>query len=265
MISKKSVQEAWNSPRTVTEVYASWSCCSATRAPSRRKTSSTRSPVFADVMKNSAWYAFANAATSISRNRVRGEVCFVHRDQDRNLSHHVLDAVDPVVEVVERPSSREVGYREDAIRPVEVRVLQQLAKSLLAHDVPDHHVDVDQEIVFRQENAGLLLRHVRADRGQVSLVEHVDRVPADQRGLADGLVPDETHLRLEPLLLRHPTSSPGTAARLRRWLLNDSRAVLSVDSRRDRDTLPLEDHGPEATEEDLHVIARLRRGVVIGR
>src|SRR2546428_12939992 len=60
-------------------------------------------------------------------------------------------------------------------------------------------------------------------------------------------------------------SSPGTAARLRRWLLNDSRAVLPVDSRRDRDALPLEDHGPEATEEDLHVLARLRRGVKVRR
>jgi hypothetical protein len=35
---------------------------------------------------------------------------------------------------------------------------------------------------------------MRADRRQVFLVEHVDRVPADQRRLADGLVPDETDL-----------------------------------------------------------------------
>src|SRR3989454_2439272 len=55
----------------------------------------------------------------------------------------------------------------------------------------------------------------------------------------------------------------GTAARLRRRLLNDWRVVLLADSRRDRNAFPLKDHRPEPSEERLHVLPRLRRGVEI--
>ena len=79
--------------------------------------------------------------------RARGEVRLVDDDQDRDLPDQRLDAVDPVVEVIQSPSAREVGDREDAVRAVEVRVLQELAEPFLAHDVPDHHVDLQVEIL----------------------------------------------------------------------------------------------------------------------
>src|SRR5437667_86150 len=41
--------------------------------------------------------------------------------------------------------------------------------------------------------------------------------------------------------------------------------LIHVDSRRDRDALSLEDHGPEPTEEDLHILPRFRRGVEVRR
>src|SRR2546430_11115745 len=50
---------------------------------------------------------------------VRGQVYLVHDDEDRDLSDDLLHAVDPVIEVVQGPSSREVGDREDAVRAVE--------------------------------------------------------------------------------------------------------------------------------------------------
>src|SRR5438309_12063038 len=155
---------------------------------------------------------------------VRGQVRLVHGDEDRDLADDLLYAVDPVVEVVQGPASREVGDREDAVRAVEVRVLEELVEPFLAHDVPDHQVHLDAWGQVRHGDVDLLLRHPCPDRGDVLLVEHVHDKPPDEGGLADGLLADEANLRLETLHRQAMSPLRGASA-LRRRLLNASRLV----------------------------------------
>src|SRR6266571_499256 len=69
------------------------------------------------------------------------EVRFVREVLNRNVARDLHDGRDPFVEVGERLLPRDVAHREDALGAVEVRFLQQFTESLLAHDVPDRHVD----------------------------------------------------------------------------------------------------------------------------
>src|SRR5207302_2463666 len=157
----------------------------------------------------------------------RGQVRLVHDDEDRDLPDDLFDAVDPVIEVVQGPAAREVGHREDAVRAVEVRVVEEFAEPFLTHDVPDHQVHLNALGQVRHRDVDLLLRHPRPDRGDVLLVEHVHDKPPDQGGLADGLLADEANLRLETFHRQAMSPLRGASA-LRRRLLNASRLVLAA-------------------------------------
>src|SRR2546425_9329152 len=56
--------------------------------------------------------------------------------------------------------------------------------------------------LFRSD-LDLFLRDLRADRGDVPVVELVLNEPLDERGLADRDIPDEADLGLEMLLASH--------------------------------------------------------------
>src|SRR5712692_1429873 len=129
--------------------------------------------------------------------RARLEVGLVHREDYRHFPHDLLDAIDPVVEVIEGLPTGHVGHRDDAVSPVEIGVLQELAETLLAHDVPDHEDDVHLEIPFRGGHMELLLRDARADRRDVVLFEHVGHEAPDEGRLPDALVAHEADFRLE--------------------------------------------------------------------
>src|SRR5712692_6329548 len=129
--------------------------------------------------------------------RARLEVGLVHREDHGHLPHDLLDAVDPVVEVIEGLPTGHVGDGDHAIGPVKVGVLQELSEAFLAHDVPDHEDDVYLEIPFRRGHVDLLLRDARADRRDVMLFEHVGHEAPDEGGLPDALVADEADFRLE--------------------------------------------------------------------
>src|SRR5207245_919486 len=72
----------------------------------------------------------------------------------------IPDAVNPLRQVAERLSAGHVEYRQDALRAVEVRLLEELQEGPLAHDVQDHHVDLDRPALHRAQGHRLL-RHER--------------------------------------------------------------------------------------------------------
>src|SRR6266702_3938887 len=133
---------------------------------------------------------------------VRLEVRLVHRDEDGHAHDDLPHGVDPARDAVERAPSR-----QDAARSREVRLPQQLSKGLLAHDVPDRHVQVHLEVLLLDRDAQLLLRDFRAEGRLVPVVVLVEDVPPDQGRLADGRLADEADFRLHdhgPHGLRSP-------------------------------------------------------------
>src|SRR6266566_1558258 len=127
---------------------------------------------------------------------VRLEVRLVHRDEDGHAHDDLPDRVDPARNAVEGAPAREVGDGQDAARSREVRFSQQLSEGLVAHDVPDRHVQLHLEVLLLDRDAQLLLRDLRAEGRLVPVVVLVEDVPPDQGGLPDGRVADEAHFRL---------------------------------------------------------------------
>ena len=84
---------------------------------------------------------------------------------------------------------------------MEVRILEKLQERALAHDVQDHHVDLDRPAAHRSEG-DRLLRNDRAEGADVGLVEGPGHEAMDEARLADALFPDEADLELVGLRLR---------------------------------------------------------------
>src|SRR3989442_46865 len=71
--------------------------------------------------------------------------------------------------------------------------LLELAESLLPHDVPDRHVDLDRLAVDVRDRE-FLLRNLRPEGLDVLVVEVLEDEPADEARLPDGGLPDEADL-----------------------------------------------------------------------
>src|SRR5438105_6622072 len=127
------------------------------------------------------------------------QVDLVPQEFDRDLAGHAVDALDPVVQVVERLAARHVAHRENAASAVEVGLLEQLPESLLAHDVPDRHVDLQLASAVGTGRGEFLLRDLRAKGLNVLVIEVVEHESPDEGGLADCGFADETNLHLHPL------------------------------------------------------------------
>src|SRR5436309_10324418 len=217
-------------------------------------------------MKNSAWYAFANAATSISRNRA-----FAARSA---LFTAIRIGTFPTTSSTPSIQSSRLSSVRRRVRSATARMPFAPYKYASFNSSRNPFSPMMSQIIMsmsiRRSYSG---RRMRASFF-VTCVPIVVRYSSSNmlivcRRLNEvfptALSPTRQTFDFSCFCFVIPTSSLGTTARFRRCLLNDSRAVLRVDSRRDRETLPLEDQGPEATEEDLHVLARLRRGVEVWR
>src|SRR2546426_4181956 len=130
-----------------------------------------------------------------------GQVHLVPEEHHRDVADLLADHLDPVVEVVKGVLAREVADRDHALGALEVRVPEQGPEPFLAHDVPYHHVE--RRGGAHPHHVERLLRDLRADRGDVPVVELVLHEPLDEGGLADRDIPDETDLGLEMLLAGH--------------------------------------------------------------
>src|SRR3990172_988884 len=161
-------------------------------------------------------------AVPVQDRRLVLEVHLVDRVHDRDLAHDAEDVLHPVVELLEGRVARQVGHREDALRPVEVRVLEEVPERLLAHDVPDRHVHVVRGRAVPRHELLLAFRHLRAEGRDVAIVELVVDKAAHEAGLPDGRLADEAHLRLDALDFRHG----GNGRRCLGWLYNDGAVVL---------------------------------------
>src|SRR2546426_745947 len=125
----------------------------------------------------------------------------VPEEHHRDVADLLADHLDPVVEVVKGVLAREVADRDHALGALEVRVPEQGPEPFLAHDVPYHHVERRGGAL--PHDVERLLRDLRADRGDVAVVELVLHEPLDEGGLADRDIPDEADLGLEMLLAGH--------------------------------------------------------------
>src|SRR3970282_1186179 len=103
------------------------------------------------------------------------KVGLVYGEHDGNLADRAEHGLDPGVEVLEGVVPRDVADREDPLGPVEIRLPEELAEPFRPHDVP--------------------------------VVELVEDEPPDQGGLADGVLADETDLRLHPTGFYHRDAS----------------------------------------------------------
>src|SRR5213079_993909 len=130
----------------------------------------------------------------------RGQVRLVAEGVDGDRADRVADSVDPLRQVAERGLPGRVEDREDSLRAVEVRFLEQLEERALAHDVEDHHVDLDGAALHRAER-DRLLGDDGAEGPDVGLVEGPGHEPVDEARLADALLANEADLELERLLL----------------------------------------------------------------
>src|SRR5436853_4375726 len=117
------------------------------------------------------------------------QVDLVPQEFDRDLAGHAVDALDPVVQVVERLAARHVAHRENAASAVEVGLLEQLPESLLAHDVPDRHVDLQLARAVGTGRGEFLLRDLRAKGLNVLVIEVVEHESPDEGGLATAASP----------------------------------------------------------------------------
>ena len=127
------------------------------------------------------------------------QVDLVPQEFDRDLAGHAVDALDPVVQVVERLAAGHVAHRENPAGAVEVGLLEELAESFLAHDVPDRHVDLQFARAVGAGRGEFLLRDFRAKGLDILVIEVVEDESADEGGLADCGLADETNLHLHPL------------------------------------------------------------------
>src|SRR5207244_8161125 len=129
-----------------------------------------------------------------------GEVRLVAQRIDRDRADGVPDAVDPLRQISEGGRARSVEHREDALGPVEVRLLEELKEGAFAHDVQDHHVDLDRAALHRSEGHGLL-RDDGPERPDVRFVEGPGHEAVDEARLPDALFADEADLEFERLRL----------------------------------------------------------------
>src|SRR5256712_2278473 len=130
-----------------------------------------------------------------------GQVHLVPEEHHRDVPDLLSDHLDPIVEIVKGILAREVADRDHALGAFEVRVLEQGREPFLAHDVPHHHVERRGGALPHDVEG--LLRDLRADRGDVAVVELVLHEPLDEGRLADRDIPDEADLGLEMLLASH--------------------------------------------------------------
>src|SRR5207253_1045757 len=99
-----------------------------------------------------------------------------------------------------RTRSSGLARLDDRLRAVEIGFLEQLEERSLAHDVEDHHVDLDRPASHRSERDRLLGDN-RTERPDVGLVESPGYEPVDEARLADALLAGEADFELEGLLL----------------------------------------------------------------
>src|SRR2546426_5321408 len=135
--------------------------------------------------------------------RLLAEIPLVREELDRDLPRDAVHALDPVVQVVESRFPRDVAHRDDPLRAVEVRFLEEFAEALLPHDVPDCHVDLQLGPPVGMGHRELLLRDLRAEGLDVLIIEVVEYEPADQRRLTARRLTDEAYFHL------HPADVPG--------------------------------------------------------
>src|SRR5256712_4941922 len=112
----------------------------------------------------------------------------------------IPNSVDPFRQVAEGLRARHVEDRQDALGAVEVRLLEQVEERPLAHDVQDHHVDLNWPALHRTEG-DRLLRYDRTEGPNVRLVERAGHEPMDEARPADAFLADEADLELEGLRL----------------------------------------------------------------
>ena len=95
-----------------------------------------------------------------------------------------------------------IANRHEGLRPVVIRFADEIAESLLTHDVEDRHVHLD----FRVRPVGdreFDLVHPRSDGMQVCILILIEDEPPDERGLADSALAHEDELRLHPSNIGH--------------------------------------------------------------
>src|SRR5256712_620691 len=113
-------------------------------------------------------------------------------------SHTVaLDGTDgprPFVERDQRVASCEVRHRKNPLRAVVIRLLQQLPDRRGAHDVPQDDVGLERIRARRIRDGQALLRDLRAQGRDVSVVVLVEHISPDERGLADRAFPGHADL-----------------------------------------------------------------------
>src|SRR2546426_1074116 len=78
----------------------------------------------------------------------------------------IPDPINPLRQVAERLGAGHVEHRQNALRALEVRLLEKLQERSLAHDVQDHHVDLDRPTLHRTQG-DRLLRDDRAERPDI--------------------------------------------------------------------------------------------------
>src|SRR3990172_8190162 len=127
------------------------------------------------------------------------EVDLVPGELNRDLPRHAVHALDPVVQVVQGLLPGDVAHGKDATRAVEVGLFEQFAEALLAHDVPDRHVDLQFARPVRGAGGDLLLRDLRAERLDVLVIEVVEDESPDEGGFPDGRLTYEADFHFHPL------------------------------------------------------------------
>src|SRR3990170_204066 len=112
------------------------------------------------------------------------EVHLVREQTHGDVAGDAADRLGPSVELFKRLRARDVAHRDDAVRAVVIGVLQKLPDVLVSPDVPQNHRHGGLRLVLRAR-VEILLRDLRAQRGDVPVVVLVLHVSADQRSLSD--------------------------------------------------------------------------------
>src|SRR5712692_555429 len=127
------------------------------------------------------------------------QIRLVREVRDGDISRHLEDRGDPLVQVVQGLPPCDVADREHALRAVEIRLLQEFSEALLAHDVPNRHVYVRAPV--GSVDLELLLRDLRPQGGDVTVVELVLDETSDETRFADRAFADEADLDLHSLAI----------------------------------------------------------------
>src|SRR2546430_844822 len=141
--------------------------------------------------------------------RIRVEVLLVHQAQRRDVPGDGPDRTGPCVEGGERLLPRVVRDGEDPFRAMVVRLLEQVPQRGRSHDVPEDRVNGHEARALRVLYGHDLLRDLRPQRRDVSVVVFVEDGTADEGGLADGRVP--RHADLQPDRYRGAHGSTASA------------------------------------------------------